>query len=176
MAALAYPSFICVVALFVVTFFVLFLLPRIKTLLDSLGGQLPLATKLLIWFADVLKWVGPLGLLAVAVGALVIRQLRQTEAGRLQTDEFLLTVPLAGTFVKRVSVLNFCHTLAVLLENGITTAEALRLAEKTAPNRAMRAQLHTATDRVLERVVLALEPPGGGAPRRGLSTSPATTP
>jgi type II secretory pathway component PulF len=149
-AALAYPSFICVVALFVVTFFVLFLLPRIKTLLDSLGGQLPLATKLLIWFADILKWVGPLGLLAVAVGALVIRQLRQTEAGRLQTDEFLLTVPLAGTFVKRVSVLNFCHTLAVLLENGITTAEALRLAEKTAPNRAMRAQLHTATDRVLE--------------------------
>jgi len=148
--ALAYPSFICVVALFVVTFFVLFLLPRIKTLLDSLGGQLPLATKLLIWFADVLKWVGPLGLLAVGVAALVIKQTRRTEAGRLKTDELLLTVPLAGTFVKRVSVLNFCHTLAVLLENGITTAEALRLAEKTAPNRAMRAQLHTATDRVLE--------------------------
>lgn len=148
--ALAYPSFICVVALFVVTFFVLFLLPRIKTLLDSLGGQLPLATKLLIWFADVLKWVGPLGLLTVGVAALVIKQTRRTEAGRLKTDELLLTVPLAGTFVKRVSVLNFCHTLAVLLENGITTAEALRLAEKTAPNRAMRAQLHTATDRVLE--------------------------
>jgi general secretion pathway protein F len=148
--ALAYPSFICVVALFVVTFFVLFLLPRIKTLLDSLGGQLPLATKLLIWFADVLKWVGPLGLLTVGVVALVIKQTRRTEAGRLKTDELLLTVPLAGTFVKRVSVLNFCHTLAVLLENGITTAEALRLAEKTAPNRAMRAQLHTATDRVLE--------------------------
>jgi type II secretory pathway component PulF len=50
----------------------------------------------------------------------------------------------------RVSVLNFCHTLAVLLENGITTAEALRLAEKTAPNRALRQQLREATDRVLE--------------------------
>jgi type II secretory pathway component PulF len=50
----------------------------------------------------------------------------------------------------RVSVLNFCHTLAVLLENGITTADALRLAEKTAPNRAMRLQMREATDRVLE--------------------------
>ncbi|GBL43075.1 type IV pilus biogenesis protein PilC [Verrucomicrobiota bacterium] len=149
-SALAYPSFICVVALFVVTFFVLFLLPRLKTLLDSLGGQLPLATKLLIWIADVLKWVGPLGLLGIGVAALVIKHLRRTDAGRLQTDEQLLAIPLVGTFVKRVSVLNFCHTLAVLLENGITTSEALRLAEKTAANRAMRAQLHAATDRVLE--------------------------
>lgn len=111
---------------------------------------MPLATKLLIWIADVLKWVGPLGLLGIGVAALVIKHLRRTDAGRLQTDEQLLAIPLVGTFVKRVSVLNFCHTLAVLLENGITTSEALRLAEKTAANRAMRAQLHAATDRVLE--------------------------
>jgi type II secretory pathway component PulF len=84
------------------------------------------------------------------VGAICIHEWRKKEAGMLASDGLLLKLPLAGTFVMRVSVLNFCHTLAVLLENGITTSEALRLAEKTAPNRALRQQLREATNRVLE--------------------------
>ena len=47
-------------------------------------------------------------------------------------------------------MLNFCETLASLLENGITAAQALRMAERSAPNRAIRARLRAATDRVLE--------------------------
>jgi type II secretory pathway component PulF len=41
-SAMAYPLFICVIAVGVVIFFVLFLLPRLQTLLSSLGGKLPL--------------------------------------------------------------------------------------------------------------------------------------
>ena len=47
-------------------------------------------------------------------------------------------------------VLIFVQTLAVLLENGINTVEALRLSERTISNRTMRAALRQATDRVLE--------------------------
>ena len=80
--------------------------------------------------------VGPILLVAGILTDIGIARWRKTEEGKLASDGLLLKVPLAGSFVMRVSVLNFCHTLAVLLENGITTAEALRLAEKTAPNRA----------------------------------------
>jgi len=149
-SAMAYPLFICFVAVGVVIFFVLFLLPRLQTLLTSLGGKLPLSTKLLMGFADVFVVAGPFVLAAVVLGVVGVVRWRKTEEGRLASDALLLRLPLAGAFVMRVSVLNFCHTLAVLLENGITTAEALRLAEKTAPNRALRQQLRAATDRVLE--------------------------
>jgi len=149
-SALSYPIFICFVAVGVIIFFVLFLLPRLETLLKSLGGEMPLATKMLIWFANILLWVGPIVAVALLLGAIFIHEWRKKEAGLLASDALLLKLPLAGTFVMRVSVLNFCHTLAVLLENGITTAEALRLAEKTAPNRALRQQLREATNRVLE--------------------------
>ncbi len=149
-AAMAYPVFICFIAIGVVIFFVLYLLPRLQTLLTSLGGKLPLSTKLLINFADFFIIAGPLFLIAVVVGAISVYQWRKTEAGKVASDALLLKVPLMGAFVMRVSVLNFCQTLAVLLENGITTADALRLAEKTAPNRAMRLQMREATDRVLE--------------------------
>lgn len=149
-AAMAYPLFICFIAIGVVIFFVLFLLPRLQTLLNSLGGKLPLSTKMLMWFAQMFVVVGPILCVLALVAVIGIYQWRKTEEGKLASDGLLLKTPLAGAFVMRVSVLNFCHTLAVLLENGITTAEALRLAEKTAPNRAMRAQMREATDRVLE--------------------------
>jgi type II secretory pathway component PulF len=149
-SAMAYPLFICFVAVGVIIFFVLFLLPRLETLLKSLGGEMPLSTKLLIGFANTLLWLGPLLLVLAIVLAFYVKHWRKTEAGLIASDALLLRLPLAGTFVTRISVLNFCQTLAVLLENGITTAEALRLAEKTAPNRALRQQLREATDRVLE--------------------------
>jgi len=148
--AMAYPLFICVIAIGVVLFFVLFLLPRLQTLLTSLGGKLPLSTKLLITFADVFVVAAPIALVVGVFATIGIYRWRQTDEGKLASDALLLKTPLAGSFVMRVSVLNFCHTLAVLLENGITTADALRLAEKTAPNRALRQQLREATDRVLE--------------------------
>lgn len=149
-AAMAYPLFICFVAVGVVIFFVLFLLPRLQTLLNSLGGKLPLSTKMLMWFAEVFVVVGPIMVVLAIAAVIGIYQWRKTDEGKIASDALLLKTPLAGAFVMRVSVLSFCHTLAVLLENGITTAEALRLAEKTAPNRAMRAQMRAATDRVLE--------------------------
>ncbi|MEI7651140.1 MAG: type II secretion system F family protein [Verrucomicrobiota bacterium] len=149
-SAMAYPLFICVIAIGVVIFFVLFLLPRLQTLLNSLGGKLPLSTKLLMNFASFFVVAGPIFVVIAIITAIGIVRWRKTEEGKIASDALLLKVPIAGSFVMRVSVLNFCHTLAVLLENGITTAEALRLAEKTAPNRALRQQLREATDRVLE--------------------------
>ena len=149
-SAMADPLFICVIAIGVVIFFVLFLLPRLQTLLNSLGGKLPLSTKLLMNFASFFVVAGPIFVVIAIITAIGIVRWRKTEEGKIASDALLLKVPIAGSFVMRVSVLNFCHTLAVLLENGITTAEALRLAEKTAPNRALRQQLREATDRVLE--------------------------
>ena len=109
-----------------------------KAAKNSLNTLLPgvLAAVVGIILAGALLWFGPLLLVLAIALAFYVKYWRKTEAGLIASDALLLRVPLAGTFVVRVSVLNFCQTLAVLLENGITTAEALRLAEKTAPNRA----------------------------------------
>jgi general secretion pathway protein F len=46
--------------------------------------------------------------------------------------------------------MNFSQTLAVLIENGITTAEALRMTERVIANRTHRQAFTEATARVLE--------------------------
>jgi len=154
--ALAYPVFVCLLAGGVILFFLFFLLPRLRGLLTSLGGELPFATKVLVNLSEFTLHYGAFALIGGVIASLSFWQWRRTAPGRLAADELALRLPVIKGYAVRSSVLNFAHTLAVLLENGITTAEALRLAEKTIANEAVRARLREATDRVLEGESLSL--------------------
>jgi type II secretory pathway component PulF len=81
---------------------------------------------------------------------------RRTESGRRAVDAWLVSAPFIRHYIIDASLLNFASILAVLLENGIPTSEALRLTERTVANRTLQAGLHAATDRVLEGEALAL--------------------
>ena len=156
-AALAYPLFMVAVAFGVIVFFLVFLLPRLKTLLTSLGGKMPFSTQLLIGFSEfALSFWG----IALVAGAFVAVSSflgwRQTAAGRAATDAWLLRVPLAGPFIVSQTVLAFAQTLSVLLENGITAAEALRMTEKQIGNSVHREAFNSATGRVLEGEALSV--------------------
>ncbi|MDD3179897.1 MAG: type II secretion system F family protein [Opitutaceae bacterium] len=150
LAALAYPAFICAMAVVVILFFIFFLLPQLQKLLSALGGKLPVATKLLVGLSDFLMHYGLLVAIAVAFGAVSFWRWRRTEAGRETTDRWLLRLPFTGAFITGSTILNFSQTLAVLLENGVTTAEALRMTERTLTNRTLQRAFTAATARVLE--------------------------
>jgi type II secretory pathway component PulF len=156
LTALAYPIFMVVVAGGVILFFLFFLLPRLQTLLTSLGGKMPTSTKILIGVSDFAIHYGLLVAIAAAFGAISFWRWRATEAGRATTDAWMLKLPLLGPFAVAQTVLAFSQTLSVLLENGITMAEALRMTEKQIDNRVHRAAFNTATARVLEGEALSV--------------------
>ena len=157
LTALAYPIFMVTVAGGVILFFLLFLLPRLKTLLTSLGGKMPTSTTMLIHLSNfALSIYGVATIIALVVGLITFFGWRQTAAGRAATDAWLLKLPLTGPFIVSQTVLAFAQTLSVLLENGITAAEALRMTEKQIDNTVHRAAFNTATGRVLEGEALSL--------------------
>ncbi len=148
--ALTYPLFVGLVAVGVILFFVFFLMPRLQGLLNSLGGKLPLSTQLLVTGSDLILRYGLVIIPVVVIGVLLIWRWHKTEKGRVVIDAQLVKLPLIRTWTVDIGVLAFVQTLAVLLENGINTVEALRLTERTVPNRTMREALRQATERVLE--------------------------
>ncbi|MCC6416431.1 MAG: type II secretion system F family protein [Opitutaceae bacterium] len=150
LTAMAYPAAVTVMAFGVVLFFVFFLMPRLQGLLNSLGGKLPLSTQLLVTGSEMLVRYGVIIIPAFALAALLVWRWRKTEAGRVRLDAWLVGLPVVRGWVVDTGVLAFVQTLAVLLENGINTVEALRLTERTVPNRTMRAALASATERVIE--------------------------
>jgi general secretion pathway protein F len=148
--ALAYPVLMVFVATGVVLFFLFFLLPRLQSLLSSLGGKMPTSTAILIAVADFALHYGLIVVIAVVFALISFWRWRATEVGRATTDGWILKLPLLGPFAVARTVLAFSQTLSVLLENGITAAEALRMTEKQIENRVHRAAFNTATARVLE--------------------------
>jgi len=155
-AALAYPVFMVFVAIGVSLFFLFFLLPRLQTLLASLGSELPLSTRLLVGISNFALHYGPFVAIGLVLGAVAFLRWRQTEVGRATSDAWLLRLPLVGPFIVAQSVLAFSQTLSVLLANGITAADALRMTERQISNRVHRRAFDEATDRVLEGESLSL--------------------
>lgn len=157
LTALAYPIFMVAVSGGVILFFLVFLLPRLKTLLSSLGGEMPRSTALLISVSEfTLSIYGLATLVLIVIGIISFFGWRQTAAGRAATDAWLLKLPLTGPFIVSQTVLAFSQTLSVLLENGITAADALRMTEKQIQNTVHRNAFNTATARVLEGEALSL--------------------
>jgi general secretion pathway protein F len=155
LTALAYPALICCMSAGLGLFLLFYLLPKLQTILDSLGSKLPLATRILVGGSNFLIFYGPFLAGALIIGLLMFVRWRQTPEGRKQTDAWQLRVPIVKDFVLQAAALNFAHTLAVLIENGITTAEALRLTERAVNNTRVQEILHEATDRVIEGASLS---------------------
>jgi type II secretory pathway component PulF len=155
LTALTYPAVIIFVAVGVVLFFLFFLLPRLQALLVSLGGKMPLSTRILIGLADFTLHYGIFVAIAAAIGAVSLWRWRSTEAGLEKSDAWLLKLPGVGPFIVSQTVLDFSQTLSVLLQNGITAAEALRMTEKQITNRVHRRAFDGAIDRVLEGEALS---------------------
>jgi len=150
LTAMAYPAVIILASFGVVMFFLFFLLPRLQTLLHSLGGKMPISTQILIALANFTLHYGIFVAIAAAIGLVSLWRWRATEAGREKSDAMLLRLPGIGPFIISQTVLQFSQTLGVLLQNGITSAEALRMTERQIVNRVHRKAFDGAIDRVLE--------------------------
>jgi general secretion pathway protein F len=150
LTAMAYPAVIILASFGVVMFFLFFLLPRLQTLLHSLGGKMPISTRILIALANFTLHYGIFVAIAAAIGFVSLWRWRATDAGREKSDAMLLRLPGIGPFIISQTVLEFSQTLGVLLQNGITSAEALRMTERQIVNRVHRKAFDGAIDRVLE--------------------------
>ncbi len=155
LTALAYPVLLIFVASGLVLFFLFFLLPRLQALFISLHGELPLSTRILVAGANFILHYGLIVGAAAVLGGISLWRWRQTEAGRAASDAWLLRVPLIGSFAVSQTVLAFSQTLGVLLANGITAVEALRMTERQISNRVHRRAFREATDRVIEGEALS---------------------
>jgi len=121
----------------VVALFLFFRLPRIETMMASLGGELNIAARMMIAASDFALKQGPFVFAALLVAFISLIQWRKGEKGREATDRWLLKLPLLRQVFYNSDLCRVTNVLSILLGNGINTTESLRLAENTIQNRVM---------------------------------------
>lgn len=148
--AMAYPSFVLVMALGVVLLMLTVALPPLMELFVSFDAELPLPTRILLaltnFFSDYKFYV--LGVVvASAVGAVLFYR---SGSGRLILDRTLLKIPLLGRVIVEGAVARICRSMSTLLQAGISLPEILEMAIRTQSNRIICAALEKVHSELLQ--------------------------
>ncbi len=134
-AAMIYPSIVVCVGMAVITFLMVFVVPKITDALT--GTRMPLPTRILLRVSDLTQhywWMGGIALIAVVLG---LRAWRSNEAGRLQSDLLILHMPVFGGLSLKSSISRFARALGVLLSGGVPLLEALQVVKGVLDNAAL---------------------------------------
>jgi type II secretory pathway component PulF len=133
--AMIYPAFI-ILALVIVGFIMMvFVVPKLTEVIAESGAELPVTTKMLIATSDFMKaywWI----FIGSSLGAFFgLKYYRKTDAGRQQTDFFLLKIPVFGPLIfQKLYLVRFTRSLSTLISGGVSLTEALKITSEVVGN------------------------------------------
>lgn len=148
MGALAYPMFLIVFSISIVTVLIVYFVPQFETLFSRLRakGELPLMTEFLLWLSTAISSYGLLIALAIGLIVMAVRSQIATEAGRWFVDKWKLKIPQAGAIYCNLAVSRFCRVLGTLLSGGVPIVRALTISADSTGNRVLTAAVNNAAD------------------------------
>jgi type IV pilus assembly protein PilC len=134
-SAMIYPITIIGVACLVIIFMMIFVLPTFANMFRSMGAELPLPTRIVMWMSDFTRKYILFILAGAAAGVYALKRYYQTDKGSTVIDTFALKVPVIGMLIRKVAVARFTRTLGTLISSGVPILEALLITARSAGNR-----------------------------------------
>ena len=138
MSALAYPIFLCVMAAGVVLMFLFFMLPKIQSMMSSMGAGENFPIKMMNAIGDILIYGVPDAVVLGVAAFVGLKFYRKTPGGTKNADAVVLKIPALGKMVFDADLCRFANLAATLFESGVNTTETFRLSEKSLKNADMR--------------------------------------
>jgi type IV pilus assembly protein PilC len=154
-SAMTYPVVVFAMVLLIVTSMLIFIVPTFEGLYESLGGTLPLPTRMLIGASQGVRRYFLLVLLAVVVAVFAFRRWKATPAGRYRIDQFKLKVKVFGPLFHKTALSRFSRTLATLIRSGVPILQALEIVADTVNNEVISRAVRDVQDSVREGESLA---------------------
>jgi len=132
--AMVYPCVVITVAVCILSFIMIFIIPNFQKIFADFKLKLPMVTLLLMdtskWFV---KYWYVLPLIPVAV-ILLLRLIRLSKKGTYALDKTKLFVPVMGQLIEKTIVARTMRTLGTLISSGVPILEALGIVRETCMN------------------------------------------
>ncbi len=132
--ALVYPAFVISIFFGVMFLMLTLVIPKIADILIDSGQELPIYTRVVIGFSDILTNYIGLILLLVAGGGIAFWRFKKTEVGIRTIDEFMISVPYLGDLQRKLLLTRICDNLATMLGSGISMVQALEVTSEVVDN------------------------------------------
>ena len=148
--AMIYPVVVVMVAVSILIFIMLQIVPVFAKMFEEFGLDLPPTTQLLI---AVSGFIVSYWFLLPAVPLIVwlfIKLLRKFRHGRMGWDMFLLKVPVMGTLIEKNIMARTTRTLGTLVASGVPILEGLNITRETSGNALFERMYGKVTDSIRE--------------------------
>ena len=171
--ALVYPIVVISVAVGILSFIMITIVPQFKTIFDDFGTTLPPMTQVLIDISSILStgYVGGSGddpgrqvlplpgwcfiPLVPFLFMWVIKIVRMSNYGAMGWDLFTLKMPIFGQLVEKNLVARCCRTLGTLLGAGVPILEGLNITKETTGNKMFEKMFSHVSDRIRDGEAIA---------------------
>lgn len=133
--AAIYPTAIIFVAFVVTAILLIFVIPQFEALFESMGGDLPAFTRMVVNLSDFFQqyWYVIFG--AIAAAGVASYKLYQSSRGfRDRIDRLTLKLPVFGDIAHKAAVARFARTLSTMSAAGVPLVEAMDSVAATAGN------------------------------------------
>lgn len=154
-SAMTYPVFMTLIGAGIMLFLITYIVPTIAGLFADMKQVLPVPTRILIAASQILKlwwWLIPIAIVIIILG---FQRVRNTVSGRYAIDSALLSLPIMGNFLRKLSAARLARTLGLLLENGVSLLSALEIVKNIAGNVLIADAVEAAANKVRQGQGLA---------------------
>ncbi len=149
--AMIYPAFIFIVAIIMTGVLITMVVPKITQIFQDTGQELPAITTFVLGLSDFFTnyWIHILVAL-IAIVAIFQISYAKIEPFRKLIDSILLKLPIVGNIIQNYELGRFSYILSLMLDSGVSYAQAVQLASTTFNNRALRDMFDKAAKKVVE--------------------------
>jgi type IV pilus assembly protein PilC len=156
--AMIYPIVVVIIAALILTFIMIFIIPKFQEIFADFGVALPMLTVMLINSSSWVAGINPgqkIGgwvflLIAPFVIFIFFKLIRKSGPGRSITDWILIKLPIFGPLVKKSTIARFTRTLGTLISAGVPILEAILITRDTSGNAVFEKALNKVHDSIRE--------------------------
>ncbi len=148
--AMIYPIIMGVVAVLLMFVLLTFMVPKMTSIFKSQKLELPLPTKVLIFFSELLSNYWYLIFAAIGVGIYFILRWFKTPNGREWRDGMLLKMPVFGNLIRLSAISRFARTLSTLLASGVQMLAAMDIVKNVVSNVVLEKSIEVTRNSVKE--------------------------
>jgi len=154
-SAMTYPAVVMSVAGGAMLFMLLFIIPVFAEVFDDFGGELPMATQIVVDLSNFLKSAWYIIAVVVVLLVVALKRYRKTERGARQIDSLLLRAPVIGDLLRKGSIARFTRTLGTMISSGVAILSGLDITARTAGNKIIEEAIQATKTSIREGETIA---------------------
>ena len=133
-SAMTYPVVVFVVAILAVAGMLLFIVPVFAGMFSSLGGTLPLPTRILMALSSILKVTILPTIVVLGAFAFWWGKHKNDKSVRMRMDPLKLKLPVFGKLFQKIAVSRFTRNFGTMIHAGVPILQALDIVGETSGN------------------------------------------